>query len=577
MNTTNSARSGFALGTVLVLALVMLASVGALLAYATNEYRSARRNQLATAAFHLAEQGIELGIDALASDAYRSTTAGWSTVSGRSSRYKRSTTLGADQLTIYIDDIGSNSFLVRAAATSRIPGNLEASRAIRAHFSYVPSNGRRTTPGPAIGGNRINLNFNGAANNEGEANRYACFDSRYGKPVWNPREYYTQSARPDLWFTPAGSTTALTNCFDGFQVVGLSSSNGDCNIGAARIYGHVATPAASVSYAWEPNAPNKPAAWVGEMSVATTQLGTSEKPYAGWVELPDVPGYASQLTYNNANTLIDGKCIEQGNTAMDTSWFTVPAQPTLDVNGAIANPGGSSAPIGAIPVRLGNQNGNNVDYVNYTGGGTVTWPTSGEGAAVLRAENFDINQPTNFVINGPVTLIVTGTKCGFAGGSLKFGPNGSLTVFYSGQHATLDKVLSQKYEPARLADGTIDTPANQGPALARAADCYDPTKIRFNCTNPNGGDFVIHTNDSNKQVAAEIIAPYMTVRLHAASSRSTFIGRLLGNTVETTNSFDFFYDLNGGGGDDDDLNRNWTMGEWRQILPSAVSDSMPTS
>ena len=58
MKRISTPRFGYALGTVMVLALIMLAAVGALLAYATNEYRSARRNELATAAFHLAERGI---------------------------------------------------------------------------------------------------------------------------------------------------------------------------------------------------------------------------------------------------------------------------------------------------------------------------------------------------------------------------------------------------------------------------------------------------------------------------------------------------------------------------------------
>lgn len=575
MNTSPSTRSGYALGTVMVLALIMLAAVGSLIAYATNEYRSAHRNQLATEAFHLAEQGIELGIDALASDAHKAAGSGWTNPSA--SRYKRTTATPGSTLAIYIDDNGGNVFTVRARAEIERSDTMAAARAIRTRFTYHPGQGTKQTPGPAIGGNSINLNFNGAANNEGEANRYACFKSRYGKPVWNPREFYPQTgpgARPELWTTDDDGNY-FTNCFDGFNVTAIGNSTSDCNIGAARIYGHVVTPAAGVVFAYETTAPDKPAAWLGEARVATDTLANDEKPYDGWVELPDQPGYAAQQTYGNANTLIDGKCIEHGVTNLDTSWFDVPAQPTIDAAGTITDAGGANIPAGTVPTRLGNPNGPNIDYVNYNGGGTVTWPASGESAAVYRAENFDINRSTDFVINGPVTLIVTGTKCGFAGGSIKFGPNGSLTVFYSGQHATLDKVLSQNYSPARQQDGTIDIPANQGSALAAAADCFDPKKLRFNCTNPNGGDFVIHTSDTNKQVAAEIIAPHMTVRLHAASSRSTFIGRLLGDKVETTNSFDFFYDLDNGGDDDDGETRNWVMSNWQQVLPSSVSDVMP--
>ncbi len=555
MKTTNKRQSGFALGTILVLSLIMMIAVAALLGYASSEHRAAYRNHLATEAFHQAENGIEFAVDALDSEANKK----WA----NPLRYHKEE--GNTVLDVYIKDEGGNPYkytVTAIAAVSNLTGMVEK-RAIRTEFTYVPKVGSTKGNGPAIGGNKITLGFNGS---DKLKNHYSAYRSSLGKPVWNPVGYYKAKDYPDLWTTDPATKQLVTNCFDDFRVVALNGQSG-CNIGAAHIYGHVAS-AGSVSWAKEKTAPDKPAAWVGEDLDPDEILAPGQRPYAGWTEITDEMVYGTQQSYGNKDTLIDGKCIEQGFTTMDKSWFTVPAAPTLDGD-KVTDPGGAAIPKDTVLTRLGNNNGNgNFDNVNYNGGGTITWPASGEGAAYFIADNFDITKKSTLVVNGPVTVVVTGV-CKFSqngDADIIFGPKGSLTFVHTGGHAVLDYARSRKYTPEYKADGSLDVPQNQTSALASATDCYDPKKLRFHCTGD--GDFVMHVNENNALMAAEIIAPRKTVRLHASTNKqSTFLGRILGNEVETTNGFDFFYDLDSGDGDGKDTTKDWVMVSWRQVVP----------
>lgn len=573
MKTPSSRRAGFALGTVLVLALIMLASVGALLAYATNEYRSARRNQLATEAFHLAEQGIEYGIDALAADVYRNAAAGWSAVSGFPSRYKRTYNTGNNQLAVYIDDAGGTDFVVRATATARITGNLEVSRSIRAKFRYLPTAGIPGDFPPPIVGDEVDLGD--TANSPGEINRYACFKSRYGAPVWNPRAHFPNSGTTASLWTVDENNAPITNCFDGFRVISRDTAANSLDLHSASIYGKAISCAPSIAYKWDPNASGVPPVWLGEQSIASTSTAgwtATERPYASWTEPADQATYQNFETYGNGVTL-DGKCLITGmpTSAVDPTWFAAPTQPVLDATGKVTDPGGSALTAGTSPGRLSNSQ---YDTANYQPTGTVTWPTDGsEAASAFVVENFDPTSNSKIVINGPTTLVVTG-NFKMNSQALVFGPNGSLTVFQSSTHAEWNKTQSLTYTPVRDGNGIIAPPSSQSIALANTTTCYDPKKLRLNRTA--GGDIVLHPSETNRIICAEIVAPNATVELHADNARSTFIGRIVGKKVVSTNQFDFFYDLDNGGGGGE-TTKNWVMGEWRQILPTSVSDSMPTS
>lgn len=569
--------TGFALGTVLVLSLIMLAAVGALLGYSTNEYRAARRNQYATEAFHLAEEGIARGVSA----AYekRKSEPNWAgdmptittmtakpsvdpAIKGRSLRV--TTTVEATRATIY-----SLASLETTVGT--------VSRAIKVEYAVPQVATVVERSGPAIGGDEITLGYNG---NGSLGNHYSAFRSSLGKPVWNPCGYYKAADRPDLWVRDSNGKL-VTNCFDNFRVVGVGSGSWDCNIGAANIYGHVVSKGA-INWAREPGAPDKPAAWVGEDKDPGVSLNLNEYPFPGWVPFADQYKYGSQKDYGNFDVLVDDKCIEANFTDLASDWLSVPTPPTLDVakdsNGnvvqgkyKIGNAGGYSMPAGTEVTRLGNPQGNgNFDYVNYNPSGTITWPASGEESVCFSANNFEVSNKTTFVINGPVTVIV-GSNCKFnenGAANVVFGPSGSLTIIQTGNHTTIDSLQVKNYVPDRLGDGSINAPANQAAALAAATENYTPSKLKIDCSN--GCDVVVHVNERNPLLAAEITAPKGVVRLHAANTQSTFIGRILAHKVETTNGFDFFYDLDSGANSDDENQDGWPLLSWRQIAPSVV-------
>lgn len=586
MKTTTTRRSGFALGTVMVLALIMLAAVGALLGFAVNESRSAFRNQLATSAFHRAEQGIELAIDALARDVHKSAASGWNTVAGAPiTRYKKTLSTGDSKLVIYVDDMGGNTYSVRSRATITQSDSLTASRAILTRF--VSSAGTTSKPGngPGIYGNILNLGAN--ANSDDTVNRYGQFKSRYGKPVWNPRRFYPNSGTTTSLWTVDEKNNAITNCFDGFRIESPATTASGINIYNSYIYGHVATTAPNISYLYESSAPSKPSAWIGEdlaPSTSTNSWAAEKRPYSSWTELPDAVVYGTHPTYASADadkyTTVDGKCIEQGLPALDTSsWLVTPVQPTVKTVGTGANTSvvidtvGSSS-LASGTATLAEQNSAYETKFTPTSQ-TITWPRNGtESAAIIRVQDFEANNTTKFVINGPVTLLATGSNLKLNSSSITFGPKGSLTIYYNGGHMEMDRVKTLAYTPLRDANDNLLT--DQTAALASSTTNYNPDKLLLNCS-ATSGDIVIHVNDSNPMVTAKIVAPSMDLKLHAASARSTFIGQLIGKLVETTNNFDFFYDIDNGGGGGDGTAKTWSISLWRQIQPQTVTDSMPSA
>ncbi|MBK8476088.1 MAG: hypothetical protein IPL39_07170 [Opitutaceae bacterium] len=572
MNTPTHPRplAGFALGTVMVLALIMLAAVGALLGYATNELRAAHRNQLATQAFHLAEQGVELGIDALAAGAHKDATSGWAPIAGHTGRYKRTLTAADSSLDVFIDEDSTTTFTVRSRAEISRSPSLAASKAIRTKFTFNPTAGDPGNyPPPIIG---VTVNLGDTANSPAEINRYGAFKSKYGEPVWNPLEFYPNSGTTAGLWTHDENNLAITNCFDGFRVISTATAANSLNLHSANILGKAISCAASIAYHYNSGASGVPPVWLGEsQSAATATAGWThtQRPYPGWVEPADLAGYQSFTTYGNGVTL-DGKCLITGAPAslIDPSWSTAPADPVLDASGTVTNAGGSKIPTGTIPTQLGNSP---TDNVNYQPAGTVTWPTDGsENASALIAQNFDPGSSSKIIINGPTTLIVTG-NFKMNSDAVVFGPNGSLTVFQSGTHAEWNKTRSLTYTPLRDGNGVIEPPSAQSTALAAAGNCYDPKKLRLNRTA--GGDVVLHPSETNRIICAEIVAPNATVELHADNARTKFIGRISGNHVVSTNQFDFFYDLDNGGGGGEDT-KKWAMTEWQQIIPSTVSNTM---
>lgn len=583
MKTHSSIRSGFALGTVMVLALIMLAAVGSLLGFAINESRSAFRNQLATAAFHRAEEGIELAIDALARDVHTKATSGWSAVSG--SRFKKTISIGNTALVVFIDVIDANTFAVRSRATVTRSNSLSASRAIFTRFVSTAGTTAKKGAGPAIYG--IQLKLSGDANSDDKVNHYAQFKSRYGKPVWNPRKFYPNNETYKSLWTKDEDNNAITNCFEGFRIESPATNAADVNIDNSYIYGHVATKAPGITYAYESTAADKPCAWIGEdlaPSTNTNSWTAEQRPYSGWTELPDRVVYGTHPTYATADadkaTTIDGKCIEQGLPALDTSWLVTPKQPTVKTVGTgdsasvVIDDVGSSSLASGAPTLVERNSQYEDKFTPQSQ--TITWPRDNtEDPVIIRVQDFEANNTDKLVINSPVTLLVTGSNLKLNSDSITFGPKGSLTVFYNGSHIEMDKVKTLTYTPLRDANGKLLS--NQSTALAASTDNYNPDKLVLNCS-ASSGDIVIHANENNPLITAKIIAPSMTIELHAASNRSTFIGQLIGNIVTSTNNFDFFYDIdNGGGGGGGGTTKTWSIGLWRQIQPQTVSDTMPAA
>ena len=163
-----------------------------------------------------------------------------------------------------------------------------------------------------------------------------------------------------------------------------------------------------------------------------------------------------------------------------------------------------------------------------------------------------------------MTLVVTQSYSAQLKGKINFGPNGSLSLYCAGNNITVDMEDMKEHILTKDGNGnTVDT----------FVDAYHPEKLRIYATGDKG-TITMHPKDGDS-ICAEVIAPNYTVNLHAVSTRSTFIGRIIGNIVTPTNRYDFFYPIKGGGGVDDPNNKPWAFANWRQVLPSTISDSMP--
>ncbi len=131
----------------MVLALIMLAAVGSLVAYSVNESRSAMHNQLATEAFHLAERGVERAVDAVA----RNDFSAWGTGSspGEYVFVQRNERLGVHGTSTNVEIVpvagASGSFVIRSQGTSSA-GGLEAKRAIKTEITKSQSSGNARPP-----------------------------------------------------------------------------------------------------------------------------------------------------------------------------------------------------------------------------------------------------------------------------------------------------------------------------------------------------------------------------------------------------------------------------------------------
>ncbi len=545
-------RSGFALGTVMVLSLIMLTAVGALLAYANDENRNARRNQLATEAFHLAEKGIEIGCDAVARAAHTETGTVWTSPSA--SRYKRTIVEGNKTLLVYLDKKTNDEYRISAKASIAQATGLSASKAITTEFKVNGQSGTQTKPGPAIAGKaEVKLGLNGNS----EPVRLAAFDPDKGPPVWDPQR--------DKDINGNTLTKRDVNCLDSLRVVCLSGVTADLDIGESQVYGHILTKAPTVKAAFEPNASGKSPGWVGEYltPLANTKVDSYTKPYAGWTELADIVPKSNEYAgaqWVGHRVLVDGKCIEQNSSftqAQIDEWFAVPPQPTYNATTQQLTMSGTTSTVTAVALPA--------NYSGSANGNVVTWPASGEGAAYYVVDgNMAIGDSSIININGPVTLVVTQSSAQLKG-KINFGPNGSLSLYCAGNNITVD--MQDMKERIVKKDGKGDIISDT------FVDAYHPEKLRIYATGTDGS-ITMHPKDGDS-ICAEVIAPNYTVNLHAVSTRSTFIGRIIGKIVTTTNRYDFFFPIKGGGGNDNPNNKTWSFANWRQVLPSTISDSMP--
>lgn len=172
-------------GSVIVTALIFVIVLGALTASVgtllVNDNRLTHRAAMFNAAFHLAEAGIEMGVQALGDDAMDAFT----TEAGGVRRYTR------DQLdlggktggfTVQITDQGGGRFLLEAVGTANAPEGQRVSRAIETVVSLTGGGGGPgyTFPYGLVARESIRLNH---AN---PGTKIASYDStqNFGEPIW---------------------------------------------------------------------------------------------------------------------------------------------------------------------------------------------------------------------------------------------------------------------------------------------------------------------------------------------------------------------------------------------------------
>ena len=569
-------KKGSALIVAILLSTAMLVVLASLLSRSLSEYRGAMKSYFDTAAFSLAESGIDRAAAFITAEGFDTavTTVPTGPLAEAGVWYKKMNGTAVKYYRGYFPavDLGNNrrgacsvlvepavvsgtktTYTVYALGSANGGSGIGSQRALRVQLASTTTKG--ASGGVTLGAKkRLNL---GSGANENP------FDAPDRKSHLLVASYDStlNGGKPDINIDKKTGEVTGKN-FGDSAMVGLKDVNGTAKLDASLIYGSVMVGGAQTTLDATPNAKigdskyisNNPYAacvidlqaskkWAGEASVG------SSLPYMGF-------NFGTSETGTGATNLGDNVVYDY---AFDDKLFELSgfkADGTFDTTGYEATTAlgdGKNFP---------NQNGN----VTKTVLGPTNYTANAKTKTVTTLDS--VNGLGEIVVKGDAVLVLKGPA------NLSSPPGIKLSFVDS--VSTLTIVLAEATTTTiSFANGenNINNNDNLDPTKNPAGVGYKPDRLTI--TSSQNANFIMRVG-AQRSAAAVIKIPNgkASVDCQDNNSSNQFRGQLIANEIEISGStyLDIFYDINLGGVKKD--KPALALASWKQILPSSFSQAL---
>ncbi len=529
-------RRGSALLLVLVIGSVLLLGLAALVGSALHEHRSAERAALGSAAFFLAEAGVDRTAQVILDDAFAHAGSAW-------------TARGADSFV--------RSFPADAASLgSRIGGSTVVVRRDGTLYT-VSAKGWVQNPGAALRVERaVEVVFDRVLSGAGAGRGAGCIAlARFSASSTGASSISATQPGPvfDSYNSTDNAAPGVQNRGNQALVGTLSAANGDLNLGNGSYFATVTTGSSTTNAA----------------PTVTTATNASP-PYNTLTKLDDpataaltLVDYNPALVRHDLDLTVDSVAPPAVSAA--DGWFTV-------------------YPANGVANSQWKLNGKLSDFAANVSTATANITRSGNALAIGTSDadkhyiaTASLDNIASLQISGEVVLVCLGPINASNGLSVTYRtPGAKLTIYSAGDVSGVIRTTRQinttaapvpNYEAGRLAIAML--PGNHGLTVAALTPASAHSTVTAALKNPTAGGTVIMNFGDQDTFVGQINAPYSTAQLSAVGQRgklSDYCGSLLARNISITgsNGFAFHYDqgLGGGGG-----TRTPTLvrNSWRQL------------
>jgi hypothetical protein len=580
-------NKGSALLVAILLSAILLAALGGLLTVALNEYRGSLKSYFNTAAFSLAESGIDRAAAAIAdknrtafTEADANLVTDWPSIESAPAPGKwytkkiSTTTAGTTTITtiyrgyfpeenlekgrkgvcaVTVRETSPTRFKVYARGIVTGGDGIVAQRALEVELESTSSSG---SGGGAAVAAQTELKF-GTGSNENP------FDvpNRKSRLLVASYDSKLNDGRPDMNVDLSTGVVTGDNYGDD-AMVGLRAVNGTATLCSGLIYGSVAVGgnASTLSVVSNPKNGCSANEWPSHNPYACSVIDLAAAyGYMGFnLDPAGTGGLGDNVVYNYkfSDSIFQ---LNGFNTDPQTGAYT-----TFDTTGYTQ------------VAAINGNNGQALESMNANSSQTVLGPSSYSANDGTKTVSYLSNVAGlgEIVVKGDAVLILSGGANMVNGDGVKLSfvdSTSKLTIvladskMYDIKFANADNNISDK---DNIEDA--DKKKNGLPCTNIAGKAYNPDRLTI--TSSESVKLTMRVG-AQKDVAAIVKVPngIASIDCQDGDKSHQFRGQLIANTIELTGTtyLDIFYDINLGGGGD--TNPKITVASWKQILPSAFT------
>jgi len=581
---------GSALLVAILLSAILLAALAGLLTVALNEYRGSQKSYFDTAAFNLAESGIDRAASCIAANTIASavTTIPTGVTAEAGVWYKKMNGATVAYYRGYFPnvDLGNNrkgtcSVILKPGVVSGttttysvyalgiVAGGTGTVSQRALHVELASSSSPSSGGGAAVAA-QTTLKFGSGVNENpfDVPNRLGCLIvASYDSKINNGRADMTIDRR-------TGVVTG--DNFGDSAMVGLKSTSGTATLQSGIIYGSVAVGGGlgSLEVVSNPKNNTSTTEWpshnpyacsVIDLAAAAAYRTSNTAETANWgsmgynIDPSGTGGLGDNVSYNykfnDSIFSLDGIFNKDPSTNLYTTPITTDRTELPAYDGATPATVDPVTKIATYSNALASSNTNATKTVlgpnNYTANSGVK--------TVTRLSN--VTKLGEIVVKGDAMLVISGTaNCDTTDKAIKLSfadSTSKLTIVYTDdanfmfENANNNVSSNDNFEPTTNTNGTA----------------YSPDRVMF--TSSGKGKLKINTGTAG-DAAAILKAPNgeITIVCQSTEKLNQFRGQLIADSIELNGStyLGIFYDINLGGGGT--TKQKIALASWKQILPS---------